>query len=225
MVNAVGSVLVNTAPTELGQARQTAQQLGRDEFMKLLIANLQNQDPLKPLEGAEFSAQLAQFSALEQLTQINEKLGDGLAQNGSLGSLSAVSLIGKEVAVQSDQVTISNGEASSLTYRLTDPILVTLKVRSGSGSTVADIVLGTQAAGEHELRLDEIEALSNLVDGTYTVELAQTSSDGKSRPLSTRAVARVTGVSLQDPPTLFLASGVTVQLDGLLEVREGQKNL
>ena len=75
--------------------------LGKDDFLKLLIVQLRNQDPLNPTEGTEFAAQLAQFSSVEQLTNINSTLTESLATNKlltqSIGNSLATTMIGKTV--------------------------------------------------------------------------------------------------------------------------------
>jgi len=88
----------SSTPTEQPAARQTSPEmegLNQDAFMTLLLAQLKNQDPLKPMEDKEFIAQLAQFNSLNQLTQMNKTLGELMsAQNLAQGS----SLIGKTVS-------------------------------------------------------------------------------------------------------------------------------
>src|SRR5690349_14870224 len=90
--------------------------MGRDDFLKLLIAQLQNQDPLKPLDNQEFATQLATFNSLDQLIGINQKL-DSLAQQQQLvGQLGAASLIGKEIIADGNQVTLAAGQSAAIGY-------------------------------------------------------------------------------------------------------------
>ncbi len=218
MVNPVP--VVGSPPIGGEQRPASANALGKDDFMRLLLASLQHQDPLNPLEPTDFSAQLAQFSSLEQLMQINERLGGQYPASTPQDRLSLVGLIGKEVSVRSSRVEIEDNRASVLNYDLERPGVVTLKVRTAAGNTVADLVLGVESAGTHELRLDEITALADLGDGTYEVELTVSTGDGTSSAVVTRAVDRVTGVALGDEPRLLLAGGGSVGIDGILEVRE-----
>ncbi len=88
-------------------------QLGKDEFLKMLVAQMQNQDPLSPMDGQQMAAQLAQFSSVEQLVAMNEKLDAQTAASASLvdtlgGSLT-LGAIGKEVEVDPSKVTDRNG--------------------------------------------------------------------------------------------------------------------
>ncbi|MCK9362252.1 MAG: hypothetical protein M0P74_01420 [Syntrophales bacterium] len=99
MVDTTGIVNSASATSSSSQTGSTASasSLGKDEFFKMLIAQLKNQDPLNPQDGAEFSAQLAQFSSLEQLTNLNKTLEAQGASYSALMNLQSVSLVGKEV--------------------------------------------------------------------------------------------------------------------------------
>jgi len=81
-----------TAPAKAGG------QVSRDDFMKLLIAQLQNQDPLSPMDNQEFAVQLAQFNSLEQLIGLNEKLDSLTSQQGLASQFNSAALLGKQVA-------------------------------------------------------------------------------------------------------------------------------
>jgi len=91
--------------------------LGKDEFMKMLIAQLKHQDPLNPMDGTAFTAQLAQFSSLEQLQNINTQLSSFTKQQQSLGNTQAVNLIGREVLAKGDTV-VAQGKPVDLSYVL-----------------------------------------------------------------------------------------------------------
>ena len=84
--------------------RQASQELGKDDFLKLLITQLQNQDPTSPMENTEFIAQMAQFSSLEQMTNMSTEFTK-LAN--MLNSGEAVSLLGRSVEVSSGESSIS----------------------------------------------------------------------------------------------------------------------
>src|SRR5262249_35819162 len=125
-------------------------QVTQADFMQLLIAQLQNQDPLNPLDSANFSAQLAQFSSLQQLTEINQTLKAGTGGKGA-PQLDAVGFLGKDVRGVSNTITVQHGSPSTLDYTLATSGIVEAKVLDPTGRTVADLILGTQAAGTHTL--------------------------------------------------------------------------
>jgi len=92
--------------------------LGKDDFLNLLITQLQNQDPLSPMDSTEFSAQLAQFSSLEQLSNVNENLETLLLYQGSLNNSQAVSFIGKTITASGDSVLITDGIPDNIHFEL-----------------------------------------------------------------------------------------------------------
>jgi flagellar basal-body rod modification protein FlgD len=150
--------------------------MGKDDFLKLLVTQLKNQDPLKPQDPTEFTAQLAQFSSLEQLFAVNESLEKMAAGSAETERLSALSMIGKEVVSEGGRLRYS-GEPLNLGYRLDTPAHeVSLHVLDDSGRNLASSGLdGNQlAAGEYQLVVKAVDAneeatpASALVKSTIT---------------------------------------------------------
>jgi flagellar basal-body rod modification protein FlgD len=199
-----GSEATGAAPATGAAAKpQKSDVVNQAEFMKLLIAQLQNQDPLNPLDSANFSAQLAQFSSLEQLTQINQKLGDQAAQKN--GRFDAVSFIGRQVTGPSAAIEVKGGTATTLDYTLAGGGAVRAKVVDANGDVVADLPLADEGAGDHTLDLATVSGVPHLDDGLYAVVLLQTDASGNASTVATRVTGRVTGVDLTgDAPTLLL---------------------
>jgi flagellar basal-body rod modification protein FlgD len=97
--------------------------MGKDDFFKMLIAQLKNQDPLNPQDGTAFATQLAQFSSLEQLTNLNEALASQNLTYANLLHVQAVNLIGKEVtaeqidAADASLVNTITGQVSAVQFK------------------------------------------------------------------------------------------------------------
>ena len=87
--------------TSAGSGRNT---LGEDDFLTLLVAQLENQDPLEPQDNTEFIAQLAQFSSLEQQTSTNDKLDELIVSQTSSGQMATFSLLGQKVSAATDSI-------------------------------------------------------------------------------------------------------------------------
>ncbi|MCL2669799.1 MAG: hypothetical protein FWE89_03850 [Syntrophaceae bacterium] len=96
--------LDNAASTKASSTASTSSSststLGKDEFLKLLVAQLKNQDPLNPTDSTTFTSQLAEFSSLEQLTNLNTELKNQSLNQMTLGYAQSASMIGKEVLVE-----------------------------------------------------------------------------------------------------------------------------
>ena len=94
--------------------------MGKDQFLQLLLAQLQHQDPLNPMDSTDMTAQLAQFSQLEQLSNINTSLEYSKLYLASLNNAQAVDFIGKEIEARGDSVQLSEGNSAQLSYELND---------------------------------------------------------------------------------------------------------
>jgi len=191
----------------------------RNDFLTLLITQLQNQDPLNPLDSANFSAQLAQFSALEQLTQINGHLADQADGGSAASRFEILSLLGNDVRGDGSTITVTNGTSSVLGFELPAAGAVRAQVVDAGGRQVADLDLGVRPAGAHTLELTGVPEAPTLNDGTYRVLLTRFDGD-TAVPIGTTVSGRVTGVDLStDPPTLLLGD-TRLALEDVTEIRE-----
>lgn len=137
--------ITNTYDTNsITQAAGTKNALGKDDFLKMLIAQLKNQDPLNPLEGTEFAAQLAEFSSLEQLSNLNSYTKQSIDSNylltQSINNTLVATLIGKEVKIESAEINVNGQEKITLGYELATPASsVTIKIMDENGRVVKNI--------------------------------------------------------------------------------------
>lgn len=200
-VSASGSS-TSTSGTNAAKNGNTVNQA---DFMQLLVEQLKNQDPLNPLDSANFSAQLAQFSSLQQLTEINQSLKNAGSSGGTTGKFDAVSFLGREVQGKSDAITVQKGAATTLDYTLDQTSTVEAKILDASGGTVADLVLGSQQAGVHTFDLSTVPSAPKLGDGTYTLQLYAGDGKGTATPVDTIGSGVVSGVDLSgDSPVLLI---------------------
>jgi flagellar basal-body rod modification protein FlgD len=114
-----------TSNNSVAYATNSKSDLDKDAFLKLMIAQLQNQDPLEPMDGSDYSAQLAQFSSLEQLQNINDSLNMSLDANylltQSINNTMTAGLIGKEVKIAGDTVKFEGQDNTIIGYDLIAP--------------------------------------------------------------------------------------------------------
>jgi len=110
----VVTALNNAAAASSSALRAVPQKtVGKDEFLKLFVTQLKNQDPLNPMDSAGFTAQLAQFSSLEQLTNLNDGMKSLLLSQNSLQNALSANLIGKQVGFQGQD---ASGGAGAMQY-------------------------------------------------------------------------------------------------------------
>ncbi len=118
--------------------------LGKDDFLKLLITQLKNQDPMNPTDGTQFASQLAQFSSLEQLSNLNDaiqqSMNNSLYLTQSINNSLASNLVGKNVKVLSDSVTNSGQGETELGYTLPqNAASASIEIQDQYGATVKTI--------------------------------------------------------------------------------------
>src|SRR3954471_6595734 len=131
----VAPVSSSTDTSALSSALGTNKAMGKDDFLKLLVAQLKNQDPLAPQDNTQFVAQLAQFSSLEAAMGTNSRLDSITSQNQGLANTQVVSLVGKVATVKGSLVTATgSGTAVPVNFTLnsaTDSTNVSIQNASG----------------------------------------------------------------------------------------------
>jgi flagellar basal-body rod modification protein FlgD len=222
----VDSVNSSTAASAAGGRSLTAglggdKSLGRDAFLKLLVAQLKNQDPLKPQDNSEFVAELAQFSSLEQTMGINDRLDMLSLQSQGLQNSQVVGLVGKQATVRGSLVTSDGtGVGVPVSFSLAgaaDETVVTL--RDQQGRTVRTLELGARGAGIARITWDGRDDAGNIQPaGTYSVAITATKADTPIA-VSQETSGRVNAVSFDKGyPVLHLSTGVSVPVADLLRV-------
>ena len=181
-------------------------ELGRDSFLRLLVTQLQNQDPLNPMASAEFTAQLAQFSSLEQLFNINDSLEIiKETKNGQVPE-NLLDYIGKEVKTVKSNITVLNGKASGGSYTLTEPGDAIISILDGEGSEIRTIYKQGQASGEYDFYFDGKDDTGNPVpNGEYSFTVAAVDNEGSPIVVNSGLSGKVTAVTYQgDIPYLVV---------------------
>ncbi|HET9887858.1 MAG TPA: flagellar hook capping FlgD N-terminal domain-containing protein [bacterium] len=193
--------------------------LGKDAFMNLLVTQLANQNPLSPMQDQEFVAQLAQFSSLEQLENMNSTMSSSLLMSQSLNNSLATNLIGKEVLV--DGASAGLGESGDAKWQVTlgGDANVKAVVRDSSGAIVRTIDLGAKKTGPNEVVWDgKNDAGDRVASGSYTLEITATDSSGQAVSAQTRVRALVTGVRFAGGMGYLMLGDVSLPLGSVVEV-------
>ena len=198
-------------------------ELGKDEFLKLFIAQIQYQDPLNPLDSAEFTAQLAQFSSVEQLYGMNSKLGNiEETMNNQSEQRDNLGYIGKTVKADDNTMNVDNGTVQSGSYNLDGSGYVTIDVYDSDGVIVRTLYKGWEDKGEHDLNWDGRDDSGAIAgDGSYTFEVTARDEDGFYVPSNTYISGEVTGITYQDgQPYLMIGNRIINDNNNIIEVTQ-----
>jgi flagellar basal-body rod modification protein FlgD len=180
------------------KASKANDDMGQDAFLHLLTAQLQHQDPLKPMEDKEFTAQLAQFSQLEELNNIGESINMLVEQTYQQELLSAVNFIGKDITAKGKALSVADGKVSTLHYELQDTSAkMYMNIYDANGNIIESKEMPGKQAGEYTYQWDGTDSEGNPVpDGTYQIYMAGETGDGKSVMVDTQVSGTVGGVEI-----------------------------
>lgn len=196
--------------------------MGKDSFMKLLVTQLSNQDPMSPSDPTQFVSQLAQFTSLEQLVGLNEGLNILAMTQAAATSAQMVSYVGKEVTV-SDSALFVNGEDETVGMSFELPERATsvqVTITNEAGEVVKTVDLGARMAGPVHTSIDATDQHGNpLPAGTYTYEVAATNADGEAIEVNEHSNGFVESVVFENGyPELMLSDGRKIPLGQVLKV-------
>lgn len=190
-----------------------------DNFLQLLTQQLQNQDPLSPMDTNEFTTQLVQFTGVEQAILTNKQLEKLVDAENAGQTLTALNFIGREVTAAGDQTMLAGGRAQFAYTLKGDAATAAYTIRNQVGSVVFS-GSGPTAAGTHEIAWNGVGANGNpQPDGLYEIEIKAT--DGGGNPLDAQAgiVGIATGIESRDGELVVMIGDLPVYLDDISAVR------
>ncbi len=171
--------------------------MGKEDFLTLLVAQLTNQDPLNPDDPTEFTAQLAQFSSLEQLFNLNDSMNNLVTSNANADRFATLQTIGKYVVYQDSTFEYEAGDKVELGYQLDgNASEVTLSIQK-DGATIDTFSASELSKGNHFITWDGLKDSENpAASGTYTITISAKAAEGESVAASPLIKSEVTGVDL-----------------------------
>lgn len=220
----LGSAGSSAQSTAASQTATSQQQLAANmnTFLELLTAQLQNQDPLNPMDTSQFTNQLVLFAQVQQQIDINQNLETMMGSQNSAALASSANYIGTGVTAVSSSLPLQN---SSATFYYTTPSDVTSvsAVITDSAGNIVDTLTGSTTAGTHSLTWNGANVSGGTEpDGTYTVTVTATGSSGSTTQLDTAISGTVTGIAV-DPnnnqPMVEIGS-VGIDLSNIIEVQK-----
>ncbi len=189
-----------------------------DTFLKLLTAQLQNQDPLEPMDSSEFTQQLVQYSSVEQQIQTNQNFETLLGLVAASAHNNAVGFIGKDVSVLTASAGLADGEASWRYALPQEAKTVTLTVTNSAGRIVYR-TSGQTGSGAHDFVWDGKDTNGDeMPEGSYRLSVAALDVNGKAISSTIGVKGTVTAVDLTGTEPMLLIKGVRIPLSQVMEV-------
>lgn len=216
------------ADTSAIGANNTATATGRtrlvesyDTFMKLLTAQIKNQDPLSPMDSTKFTEQLTQMTSVEQQLLTNDLL-EKVIQNTGSGISTAISLLGREVTAAGDQSAIRNGKAEWGYDLKGDAASVKFEVLDAAGNTIHQTLLDDVAAGKKTFAWNGKDLTGKQLPdgGPYTLRITAADSGLNAVAATTTVKGVVTGVEQADGKTLITVNGVKLEWEKVTSVAQ-----
>lgn len=222
----VSSIGSSTASPSSDMISSRSQSLDQADFLKMLTAQLQAQDPLNPVSNEEFASQLAQFSSLQELQSIQSTLDQSLQANLLLGQVfnntMATSLIGKVIRAQANTVEISTGGSAQLHYNLaSNATEITIDITNSDGKVVRTLTLPAQENGEHSVTWDGLDSNGNRApEGSYTYSVTAKDANGNSVAATTYFEGVVSEVRYVNGNVVLNIGGREISLSDVLLIRD-----
>jgi flagellar basal-body rod modification protein FlgD len=212
MITTVSSSTISASTT----TSTTSNALGQEDFLEILTAQLQNQDPTDPVDTTEFTSQLTQYSSLEQLMNVNTGLDTLISDFQSMSGVEMAGLVGMEVTIDGNTIEV-DGSTYDISYDLsTSAVEGQVQIYDSSGDLVDTLDFGRQDAGANTLVWD----CSGQSSGSYTFEVSAVASDGSDVTVTTQAAGIVTEVSFKDGSSYLKVNGQDVSVDDLISIAQ-----
>lgn len=199
----------NTSRADLGK---------KDIFLKLLVAQMQNQDPLKPQDATQMSSQLAQFNMVENQRATNDVLRSMLAMQAILTNEgTAANYLGHEVAYGADKITHTGGSTNLLVNMGADSASTEIVIKDDAGNVVRHISAGALSQGKNFVSWDGLDDQGNQVpNGDYSMEITATDAAGDAiESVSVSPLGFVSAISSTGNGVFLMINGKEVSLDAI----------
>jgi flagellar basal-body rod modification protein FlgD len=181
----------------VGAPERDYSQVGKLDFMNLLVAQIKHQDPLSPMDNTEFTSQITQFTMLEEIQTLATKLDDNILVGQSINNTAMLNLVGRHVSVEGNHTWVEDEEASESFVTVGKSATATIEVVDAHGDVV-DTYQRDLVKGRNDITWDAVLPDDEAApDGEYTLRV-EVEKDGASVPFVTLMTGPVTGLHYED---------------------------
>ncbi|MFH1081227.1 MAG: flagellar hook capping FlgD N-terminal domain-containing protein [Pseudomonadota bacterium] len=195
--------------------------IGKDDFMKLLLAQLKNQNPLNPMDGTDFAAQLAQFSSLEQLSNLNAELKTQGLNQMTLGYAQSANMIGKTIAAQNGNTIAADGSTVDINYQLAEEAQkINISIYDQDGKLVQTL----EDTAKKEGMNTTVWNCDMVAKGNYSFQVTASDINGGSVAAETMVSGVVTAVHFRNNDISLTVNGQELALRDVVSVIQQEDN-
>ena len=215
MVTNIATGLESVVGTSSTSSASNTKVIGKDDFMKLLLAQLKNQNPLNPMDGTDFAAQLAQFSSLEQLSNLNTELKTQGLNQMTLGYAQSANMIGKVIAAQNGNTVTADGSIVDFNYQLAkDAQKVIINIYNQDGKLVQTLEDTAKKEGMNKTAWNS----AAVAKGNYSFQVAAADINGDMVAANTMTSGLVTAVHFKNNNITLTVNGQELALRDVVSV-------
>ncbi|MDH4247668.1 MAG: flagellar hook assembly protein FlgD [Deltaproteobacteria bacterium] len=217
----------NSLQNSYAKKSQSGDTMGKDDFMKLMMAQATHQDPLNPMDSQGMMQQLTAMGSMEQLINVNKNLDQLGKVQSDISRASTFALLEKDVTIPGGKVRLSDGLAAGMQFGLPREATASeVVISSAEGQIVRNLDLGAQSAGNHTVQWDGRNNQGELVpDGSYTYTVNASAQDSETIPAELYVSGKVSGIRFDKGRLLLKVNGEDVDLRDVVELKNDSQRL
>jgi flagellar basal-body rod modification protein FlgD len=192
-------------------------------FLQILTTQLQNQDPLDPMDTDSFTQELVEFASVEQQVNMNTNLQTLISMQQTTEATSALQLVGSTVTISGTSAALSNATSTPASWNLstTSPATANLTITSSAGTTAYTGTMALNAGSNTFTWSGQGNNGQTWPDGTYTLAVTATGSNGQTVSVSTQVQGTVSGVNISANPPTLTVNGQSVPISQVQSISNG----
>mgnify|MGYP001215864611 CR=1 FL=1 len=195
--------------------------LDKDAFLKLLVAEIQNQNPLEPMDNQKFVDQMTQFTTMEQMTNMSESFQDFIEASMATTKLQASAVVGKYAVIEGNEIKFQDNSAEGVVFNVEEAGEVLIRITNQDGKQIREENVGYKEAGIHGYQWDGRDDSGTVqAEGTYNYQLVVVDSTGQEKTFGGVDGGTVEAVQFVDNSIYVIVNGQKYNFEDIIEISE-----
>ncbi len=216
-VNNNNNIFANTTK----ESSKGSNTMDKDAFLKLLVAEIQNQNPLEPMDNQKFVEQMTQFTTMEQMTNMSSSFQDFIDASKATTKIQAASVVGKYAVIEGNEIKFKGNSAEGIVFNVEEGGEVLIRIKSPNGDVIREESLGFKEAGIHGYQWDGRNDSGTIqTEGTYNYDLVSIDSTGKEKSFGGVDGGTVEAIQFVDDSIYVIVNGQKYNFEDIIEISE-----